>query len=463
MTEKSTDITLKNTNKTINGKVFIKKEAFRNMLTHVLRFGSEALENSIEVLGICLGKYDDNDDIVIVENAIPIIHGEKVEIGFDKEMYELFAQIEKKYSSKLIGYYHSHPSWGLYLSESDLNNIQYFQNETFPQGFCIVFDHSLMNVKGNLGLEIFRLDDYTITDKYSSVSFEIEIPSTLEYFKWIQKFMEDFQKKEPILIKEINEIIEPIPGDLQEIPIPEKPEQMEEELGEYPEITSIMSGFKQGTEKFSQMFMNTFKTQLGDWIIDVERGSSQGAEYISKSVNKMKEAVASGLLKVNNWFKKTLDDSIIEFENSVSNYIDTRVDAHRQATEEITTVKDTLIANLNNLIEKNIKNINSEIENLVNSTTQKLGETNQINVKNEEMIKQLENYLNTINQQIDSFNQNIEKKIEKSIEPLQTNIDEKVGKLGEELEPFKINYSEIRILLEKLQKIITDFRNITKI
>ncbi|MFX1591619.1 MAG: hypothetical protein ACFFB6_02775 [Promethearchaeota archaeon] len=461
MTEKNTEETLKNTNMTKNGKIFIKKEAFRNMITHVLRFGSEALEESAEVLGICLGKYNEVDNRIIVENAIPITHGEKVEIGFNKEMYELFAQIEKKYSSRLIGYYHSHPSWGLYLSESDLGNIQYFQNEKFPQGFCIVFDHTLMNKAGYLGFEIFRLDDYSITDKYSSVSFEIEIPSTLEYFKWIQKFMEDFQRKNPILIKEINEIVEQIPGDLQEIPTSEIPEQIEEELMEYPEITSIISGFKQGSEKFSEVFMNTFKTQLGDWINDIERGSSQGTEYIGNTVNKMKEAVMSGLKKVSNWFKKTLDNTINEFEKSISNYVDTRIADHRQVTEEISVVKDNLVNNLNNLIEININKINSEIEDLVNSTTQKLEETTQINVRNEEVIKQLENYLNTINNQVNSFTQDIKEKQDTLIDPLRTSIDEKINKLTEELDPFKNNYSEIRNLLDKLQKIITDFRNLT--
>ena len=33
-----------------DGKVIIKKEAFRNMITHVLRFGNEALDESIEVM-----------------------------------------------------------------------------------------------------------------------------------------------------------------------------------------------------------------------------------------------------------------------------------------------------------------------------------------------------------------------------------------------------------------------------
>ncbi|GAH57275.1 unnamed protein product, partial [marine sediment metagenome] len=67
------------------GNIFIKKEAFRNMLTHVLRFGSDALEQSIEVMGICVGKYDNVEDKVIVENAVPLIHGDKAEIGFHLE------------------------------------------------------------------------------------------------------------------------------------------------------------------------------------------------------------------------------------------------------------------------------------------------------------------------------------------------------------------------------------------
>lgn len=443
------------------GKIFIKKEAFRNMVTHVLRFGSNVLENSVEVLGICLGKYNDTDDSVIIENAIPLTHGEKVEIGFDKEMYELFAQIQKKYSSQLIGYYHSHPSWGLYLSESDLGNIQFFQNEKFPQGFCIVFDHTLMGLGGNLGFEIFRLDNYTKTDNYSSISYEIEIPSTLEYFKWIQKFMEDFQRKNPTLIKEINEIVEKIPGDLQEIPTSEIPEQIEEELKKYPEITSIISGFKQGSERFSEVFMNMFQNQIGVWIDDIEQGNSRGTEYITKSVDKMKQAVVSGLLKVSSWFKKTLNETVFEFKNTVSNYVDTRIDTHKQVTEEISEVKQNLVNNLDNLIENKIKNIESEIEDLANSTTQKLEENTQINIKMEEMIKRLEDHLTTITNQTKIFTQEIEKKVETSINPLQTNFNEKIEKLRAELDPFQNNYSEIRILLDKLQKTITDFRNLT--
>ncbi|MFX1554116.1 MAG: hypothetical protein ACFFBV_09330 [Promethearchaeota archaeon] len=448
-------------NKFDKGLVFIKKEAFRNMITHVLRFGSHNLEKSVEVMGICVGKYDSNDDKIIIENAVPIIHGDKVEIGFDKDAYELFSQIGKKYSSDLIGYYHSHPSWGLYLSESDLKNLQFFQNEKFPNGFAIVFDHTLMGKDGNLGFEIYRLDDYSKPEKYHTVSFEIEIPDTLEYFKWVQKFLEDFQKKTPVLIKEINEFVEQVPGELQEIPISDEAGLSEEEIEKYQQIKPIISSFQRGSERFSEMFMDMITTQMGDWIDDITQGTSKGTEYISKAVNKMREAISSGLVKVDNWFKKTLNDTTNEFKNTISKYVEKRIEDNKGFTEDISKAKDNLINKLNTLIDKNIKNLNNEMETIVNSTREKFEETMETNLNIEETIKNLQTFIATTDNQVNNIAQDIEKKIENSITPLQTNINEKVEKLSTQLEPFKEYNSEIKILLEKLQKIITDFRNLT--
>jgi hypothetical protein len=447
--------------KSAQGRIFIKKEAFRNMLTHVLRFGSEVLEKSKEVMGVCLGNFNSTDGKIIIENAIPVMHGIAVSVGFSKNEIELIKQIEKKYKTNLVGWYISRPGWGIDFTEITIANHQYFQNEKFPHGICIVFDHTLMGLGGDFGFEIFRLEDYMNKDKFSNVLYEIEIPSTLEYFKWIQKFMEDFQKKSPILIKEVNEPVETIPGDLQEIPIPELQEDIEEDMEKYPEINSIITGFKQGSEKFSEVFVNTLQHQIGNWINDLEQGNSRGTEYITNSVDKMKQAVVGGLLKVSGWFKKNLNEKVYDFKNKVSKYVDTRIDDHRQVTEEIIDVKQDLVNSLNNLIENKIKNIELELEELANSTNLKLDESSQINIKIEDMIDRLDNHLTTINSQIKTFTQEIEKKIEDSLIPLQTNIKEKGEKLSGELDPFKTNYSEIRILLDKLQKIITDFRNLT--
>ena len=443
------------------GKIFIKKEAFRNMLTHVLRFGNDALEQSIEVMGICVGKYDTVENKVIVENAVPLTHGDKAEIGFDKDTYDLFTEIGKKYSSDLIGYYHSHPSWGLYLSESDLNNLQYFQGEKFPYGFAIVFDHTLMGKNENLGFEIYRLDDYLKAEKFHSVPFEIETPSSLEYYKWVQKFSEDFQKKDPILIKEINEFIEQPPGELQKIPITEETLVSDEQITDYLQMDSIISGFQQGTENFSQEITNMLKTQMGDWIDDINQGTSKGTEYIGKALNKMKEAISSGLIKVDNWFKKTLDETVYQFKKSVSKYVDTRVEANRELTENITDIKDKLIGDLNTTVEYNLENINKDLEILENSISEKVKESTQMILRVEDSVRNYKTGITTTNDQMNSLTGDIEKMIETSLTPLQKNVDEKIEKLSSELQPFKEYNIEIKILLEKLQKIITGFRNLS--
>ncbi|MFX1568195.1 MAG: hypothetical protein ACFFCV_07495 [Promethearchaeota archaeon] len=443
------------------GDIFIKKEAFRNMLTHVLRFGSNALEKSVEVLGVCLGKYDPADESIIIENAVPITHGDKVEIGFDKEMYELFVQIGNKYSLPLIGYYHSHPSWGLYLSESDLTNIQFFQNDKFPKGFCIVFDHTLIGKNGNLGFEIYRLDKFSKTDKYHTVPFEVEIPNSLEYFKWVQKFSEDFQKKNPILIKEINEFAEPVSGDLQEIPGSDDLETIEESTIESLELTALDSGFYNGTEKLSEMFLDITKNQMGNWIKDIDQGTSKGSEYISKAVNKMQDAISSGLTKVDTWFNKTMNNAIKEFKKSVSNYVNSRVDRNKEIIKDISNIKEKFSNNLKIVFEESISPIRTKMENLANLSKGTVEKNNQTILKFDDKLNTFNSLLIDIEKQLNSTTQYFEKKIEDSKTTLNTNIDEKTEKLNTELNQFKEFNNEINSLLEKLQKAITGFRNLT--
>ena len=246
--------------------VYVRKEAFRNMLTHVLRFGNDTLEKSIEVMGICLGDYNTVESVVNIYNAVPIMHGLPVSVGFSKKELELFQQVREKYEvgeTIVVGWYISRPSWGLDFTEVTIGNHKFFQNENFPNGICIVFDHSLMGKDGNLGFEVFRLDDYSKTEKYHTVPFEVEIPNSLEYFKWVQKFSEDFQKKNPILIKEIDEFVEPVSGDLREIPRSDDTQVIADTTAESLDLTALDSGFYNGAEKLKKV-LDSFSNSQTD-------------------------------------------------------------------------------------------------------------------------------------------------------------------------------------------------------
>jgi methyl-accepting chemotaxis protein len=140
--------------------------------------------------------------------------------------------------------------------------------------------------------------------------------------------------------------------------------------------------------------------------------------------------------------------------------VDTRIDDHKQFTEEVIKFKNDLLTNLNNIIDNNVKKINEELGTAIDSLKEKLGEITQISSKVEELLGRFEKNLTEIDSHIKTLVEGIDKKIETSITPLQDNVNEKIEKLSTELEPNKNYYLEIRVLLERLQKIITDFRNI---
>ncbi|MFX1408924.1 MAG: hypothetical protein ACFFA6_01120 [Promethearchaeota archaeon] len=445
-----------------NGRIIIKKEAFRNMITHVLRFGSVSLEKSVEVMGLCIGELSDNQKDIILVNAIPVTHGKEISAGFKKEEYDLLTQLEKQYQKKnlnIVGWYSSHPGWGIYFSEISMKTHQFFQKDSNPNGFYIVFDHTLMDKDKKFGLEIYRFDDYKKADKYHNVEFEIELPATLDYFKWVQKFIEDLQKQSPILIKEINETKESIPGELQEIPTSDEMIQ-EEELDKFSQLSPIISGFQEGMTKSSEMIIDTLKSQIGDWTDDFKQGSLKGTEFLRNSISKMKDSVSQSLIRVENWFKKNLDNITNEFKEAVYNYVDRRVEVQSTLENNLVNVKNDLYNDLNSVANENLKYIRNEIDANIKLAIEKVHNSDQLNSKIKDLIMISSELSLAIENELNTLNNKIEESIEMMIDQFETNFNGKIEKMSSELQPFKNYYSEINELLEKLQKIITDFRNI---
>ena len=122
-----------------NGKVFIRMLAYKDILTHALRFANDLFDYNEQVLGFCLGnKNPDNNTIEIVK-AIPIAHGDQVELGFTESFHKALDQIKEDVKEKdetVVGWYHSHPnSDSFFFSDVDKKNHKYFQNEQNPFTF----------------------------------------------------------------------------------------------------------------------------------------------------------------------------------------------------------------------------------------------------------------------------------------------------------------------------------------
>ncbi|MHA1490217.1 MAG: hypothetical protein ACTSRI_11255 [Promethearchaeota archaeon] len=440
--------------------IFIKKEAIRNMITHVLRFGNEALDNSVAVMGVCLGNIDLNGEKIVVINAIPITHGNNVETEFTSEIRSIIAQIEKQYKDlSVLGWYHSHPGRGLHFSDVDKKNHQFIQKKEFPRGFCIIFDHTLMLKDENLGLKVYRLNNYKKPTEYHEVPHEIEIPATLDYFKWCKKFVEDSQKKAPILIKEVSESSPSIPKGLQEIPMSEEKLSLIRESEEFLQVKPIISGFQEGSSKFMDLFFNTFKSQLGTWTRDVNEGTEKGMEYSRDIINQMKESIFSSLIKLKSWFEKNLEEITDLFKTNIIKQIDKRIEAQKELESDINSSKELIIKELSTLIEEKINHVNSEIESSVKTINENLSTTIQTNSKLNDLLNKIsENILKNTNE-INNFNNETIKSIEITNTPFEKEIINIFEKLRMESQPTEESFLEIDKLLQEFKKISETFQN----
>jgi len=460
-------VPLKNNNNTKfkEGKVHISKEAFRNMITHVLRFGSDALENSVEVMGICLGKVQPNGIDIVLENAIPINHGTQVSNGFSQEDLATFNKIEEHYISQnlhIVGFYLSHPGWGLFFSDIGIKNHRYFQNEQKPYGFCIVFDHTIMGKDTNLGFEIYRLDNYLdqMAKEYHKVQYEVETPNTLDYFKWIQKFVEDTQKREPILIKEFNELIDTPPSDLQEIPKSEIEMAVLKKREGHSVMKPIISGFHEGSSQFSEIFANIFETQVGNWTEDVNQGTLSGTELIRDSLTQMKEKVESGFTKLDSWINRNINEIMDGFKGQFYQDIDKRIQAQKELVSQSSTTKDDIISNYNANLDENFNNLTQEIENKTKGLSDNLEKTFLMTSKIEGLISNSSEKISKITDDTSTISNNIKNGIEANLIPFEQIINAEIVKLNEDLNGVKDNYSKIRNIVKKLQKEATNLKEL---
>ena len=442
-------------------KITIGSEAFIRMMTHVLRFGNEALEESVEVMGVCIGKEDDTENRFNILNIIPIQHGLKVSTGFTKEDIEFFANLNKDHQEKglkIIGWYISRPGWGLDFTDITIQNHKFFQTEKNPQGFVIIYDHTIMGKEKEFGFKIYTLKDYKKSNDFHEIPYEIEIPASLNFFKWVQKFVEDSQRLSPVIIKELKE--QPL-GELQEIPLSTE-DLVDKSIKDYSsQIEQVFVGFNEGSKKMNEVISGTLNSQLKTWVDDMTQGTLKGMEYISKSTNQLKNTVSDGLRDVQNYFNSTFTEISSLFKKNITEYINKRVKGQQELKSVISIKLEENIEEIKKEFMEQMNNSMNPLEEKITSFLDILDKNSKLNSKMAELTIELNSLVSETDNNIKSLTNNLGQQIEKVMTPFKTKISKNSEELDLELKPIQESHSEISILLEKLQKIITDFRNLT--
>jgi gas vesicle protein len=431
------------------------------MMTHVLKFGNDALDESVEVMGICIGKENEIENDFNLLNVIPFHHGIQVSTGFTKEDVELLANMNKEYQEKdlkIIGWYISRPGWGLDFTDITIQNHKFFQTVKNPQGFIIIFDHTLMGKEKEFGFKIYSLKDYKKSDDYHEIPYEIEMPANLNFFKWVQKFVEDSQKLSPVIIKDLKE--QSI-RELQEIPLSTE-DLVEDSIKDYSaQVEQIFTGFSSGISKVNEIVSGTYKSQLNSWVGDINQGTLKGMEYLNRSTNQLKDTISDGLKDVQNFFNSTFIEISSLFKKNITEYIDKRIKGQKELKDKISEKLDQNIDVIKAEVMGQIKNVINPLEEKINSLLETMDKNSQLNSKMADITIELTTLVSEADNSVKDLTSNIGDHIEKVIAPFKTQIAEKSEELDSELKPIQESHTEIKILLEKLQKIITDFRNLT--
>ncbi|KAK2744612.1 multicatalytic endopeptidase [Myotisia sp. PD_48] len=125
-------------------------------LLKMLRHGRAGVP--MEVMGLMLGDFVDEYTVRVVDVfAMPQsgtgVSVEAVDPVFQTKMMEMLLQTGRP--ETVVGWYHSHPGFGCWLSSVDINTQQSFEQLT-PRAVAVVVD-PIQSVKGKVVIDAFRL------------------------------------------------------------------------------------------------------------------------------------------------------------------------------------------------------------------------------------------------------------------------------------------------------------------
>lgn len=112
----------------------------------------------LEVMGLMLGQFIDDYAIKVVDVfAMPqsgtSVSVESVDPAYQQDMLDMLKQTNR--NEMVVGWYHSHPSFGCWLSSVDINTQQSFE-QLNEKCVAVVVD-PIQSVRGKVVIDAFRL------------------------------------------------------------------------------------------------------------------------------------------------------------------------------------------------------------------------------------------------------------------------------------------------------------------
>jgi len=168
-------------------KTIVSITSILKIASHAFKYANSSIpqEQWVEVIGLLGGKFDADGQTLYIEDAYPMGHGSAIyaEIKDYKNYARAFNDIKKK-KYFICGWYHSHPTYGLFLSNEDFGTQMRYQR-LWNKAVALVIDPYLID-GSSYGFNIFRANSKT--QKWYTIPYSVKgsfdtrlLPELLEF------------------------------------------------------------------------------------------------------------------------------------------------------------------------------------------------------------------------------------------------------------------------------------------
>ena len=332
------------------GIVKLSFDAYISIILHAMRFANAKLPMDAwkEIYGFLIGKLDGDD--VIIENAVPMAHGSSVEVEFDDEHYIKSAQIDSMAAERnlfMVGWYHSHPGLGLFLSNTDIKNHLGYQGPN-PKAVALVFDHTKLNPPDHAGFEIFKLDDPnlgTMSD-FHEIKFEIENINYTKFAKALTSMTERSVSRLPLIAEYGEEgtiLGSPEEADSGMPTVSTTP------LGEIRitvpavNIDPVLDGFSQGFKAMLQEILPPMFSSFADQTQAIAGAFQELGNRQVKAMNDLQELLSIGIGEVRTQIVKKIEESHEGMVNVSATNFQNLTEIVEKTSDDVSDMEDRII------------------------------------------------------------------------------------------------------------------------
>jgi len=460
--------------------VVVKPTAYYKMLIHVLRFGSKVKDPNQckEVMGGLIGhvKKNDGNELLIIEDAIPVSHGGAIEVRYSPEQLGDFAEIDNRVFEEhgeegwfSCGWYHSHPGLSPFFSGTDIMNQLFWQAKN-PAGVGLVFDHVYLDNPGDLGFRAFRLDDPSKSrnTSYHEVRVTVEPPNDNSYFNKIIDLIDGVYTKQ-IPIMELNETT----NFFEDVFIPEKDSLMikKPEL----DLSNLLNALKVGMGNFLELSLTPLIILLNSWSQEILKKTFFNNTQMRQDLEELKVNLTNGMINIQKSFNYSLHDELEKLDIFIDDRLDVLEEKQENLKEYIKEFKEKIISLTKSTLEeyktpiitenlKQIENSTSNLDSINKKNAAVITDLEKSNVTLQEAFKILEpskiRIVGSLEERYEKISDNAKKKL-KNTERSFDNLEKESKKLLDDLKAaILVLEGSKEPILNKIERLEEDKKNL---